>query len=198
MAQSIAVYRRTGTHKFRRVGTFNPSRENWEQFNKRIARRALLGRILAGAIAGGLLALLVVGLDRSAQAHAAERDADTFPVTAPRVCAAVAVYTQATADDWAQRAVIARAWLNRAKTHPVADCRPGLTRALSSNFSPIRWQQALDAVDAVTSGSYAIPLACARVNTVLPPVARSGSPLLQTGARAQCIIRDLAFVEVRP
>lgn len=163
-----------------------------------LSLRGTAGKLLAGAVAAGLLAALVVGLDR--QAHAAERDADTFPVTAPRVCAAVAVYTQATADDWSQRAVIARAWFNRAKGRPAVDCRTALTRVIGNNFSPIRWQQALDAVDAVASGSYPVPLACARVNTVIPPptVARLGSPLFRTGARAQCVIRDLAFVEVRP
>lgn len=196
MAQSVSVFRRTAGGKFKQVGTFNPARESWAHFNRRIERRALAKRILAAGTALALLALLVVGLERGFAAQAAE--SDSFPVTAPRVCAAVAVYTLATADDWSQRAVIARAWLNRTKIRPASDCRPALNAALSNDFSPIRWQQALDAVDAVASGSYAIPFACARVNTVLPAaVTRARSPLVRPGARAQCIIRDLAFVELR-
>lgn len=112
-------------------------------------------------------------------------------VTQPRICAAVAVYTLATADDWGQRAVIANTVLNQyAAGGP--DCRPALEAVLSNGFSPRRWQLALDAVDAVASGSYALPPGCIRANRV------ASDPLGGTvGPALHCVMGGLAFYEVR-
>lgn len=62
------------------------------------------------------------------------------------------------------------------------------TVALTNDFSERRWLLALDAVDAVASGSYSVPLACARATAVFP--------LSAADARAHCVIYDLAFVEI--
>lgn len=115
------------------------------------------------------------------------------PITDARLCAATAVYTLATADDWGQRAVIANAVLNQyAAGGP--DCRRPLEAALSLEFSVHRWQQALDAVDAVASGSYALPPGCIRANRVVsqPPLGGAVGPALH------CSMGGLSFLEVRP
>lgn len=113
-------------------------------------------------------------------------------VTDPRVCAATAVYILATADDWGQRAVIANAVLNQyAAGGP--DCREPLQTALSSDFDVLRWQQALDAVDAVASGSYALPPGCIRANRVVPSPPLGGS----VGPALHCSMGGLSFLEVR-
>ena len=114
-----------------------------------------------------------------------------------RTCAAVAVYTTATSDDWAQRAVIARANLNLFKTTGVPDCYPELVTILGDGLDDYRWQAALDAVDAVASESYALPLACERVDTVAPSTAVAGfSPLAgDPSTRSQCVISGLVFWE---
>lgn len=119
-------------------------------------------------------------------------------VTDTRILAAEVVYSTATADDWGQRAVIAHAALNAFESgvSPLPDTSGRERRGAS--FDPYLWQASLDAVDAVQSGSYAIPHACVRANAISPIAAAvrlprsSGSP-----ARTQCVIGDLAFVEVR-
>ncbi|PJK00811.1 hypothetical protein CO641_02245 [Lysobacteraceae bacterium NML91-0213] len=112
-------------------------------------------------------------------------------VTQPRVCAAVAVYSQATIYDWSQHAVIARAALNLYQGETGPDCSPDLAKILRGGLDTLRWQRALDAVDAVDSGSYDVPLACARVNRVVHV------PHDAVGPGPQCVIAGLAFAEVR-
>ncbi|MBU2049660.1 MAG: hypothetical protein KKH61_11860 [Gammaproteobacteria bacterium] len=118
-------------------------------------------------------------------------------VTSPRICAALSVYELAQENDWGLRATVAQATLNGFTLEGrVPDCAAGVGVALTTDFEPARWQLALDAVDAVSSGSYAVsPDACARANTVVPLSAEATSPV---AARAQCVIYGLAFVEVRP
>ena len=115
-----------------------------------------------------------------------------------RICAAVAVYTTTTSDAWDMRAAIALASLNSFEAAGyVEDCGAPLSAVLAGRFVPLRWQQSLDAVDAVLSGSYLVPDACARATAVvpLPADAVAASPV---AARAQCVIHDLAFVGVAP
>ncbi len=134
---------------------------------------------------------------------AATHDApDGLVITSPRICAALAVYELAAADDWDLRATIASTSLNAFRNaERVPDCAPGITKALTQNFQPARWQLALDAADAVLSGSYQVsPAACVRANAVVPLSTADGkgpstSPVL---ARAQCVMHELAFVEVVP
>ena len=135
-------------------------------------------------------------------ADATEDAPDTLVITSPRICAALAVYELAAADDWALRATVANTSLNafRDASH-VPDCAPGITKALTQNFQPARWQLALDAADAVLSGSYQVSAAaCVRANAVFPlPTADGNKP--STSAvltRAQCVMHDLAFIEVAP
>ncbi|HEL3246036.1 TPA: hypothetical protein UM344_001251 [Stenotrophomonas maltophilia] len=123
-------------------------------------------------------------------------------ITSPRICAALAVYELATADDWGLRATVANTALNAFRdADRVPDCAAGVTAALTQNFEPARWQLSLDAADAVLSGSYEIsPAACVRANAVVPLSTADGkepstSPVL---ARAQCVMHELAFVEVAP
>ncbi len=120
----------------------------------------------------------------------------------PRICAAVASYTLATGDHWDQRAVIARASLNRfQQLGHVPDCGQALAGILGEGLDRYLWQASLDAADAVLSGSYAIPLACARADHVVRSPARPVvnlvglPPSVGSVARAQCVIGDLAFVE---
>ncbi|MCD9088735.1 hypothetical protein LR961_18455 [Stenotrophomonas sp. SY1] len=71
---------------------------------------------------------------------------------------------------------------------------------MAQDFSWSRWQESLDAVDAVSSGGYSIsPDACARANTIVPLTVVPDSPpdATSVAALAQCVIYDLAFVEVR-
>lgn len=115
-------------------------------------------------------------------------------IASPRICAALAVYELADHDDWGLRATIAGTALNGFReAKRVPDCAAGVAVALTESFSPRRWQNALDAVDAVTSGSYSVPDACARATAVAPlsSVVKADSP---TAARAHCVIYDLAFV----
>lgn len=123
-------------------------------------------------------------------------------ITSPRICAALAVYELAAADDWGLRATVANTSLNAFRdASRVPDCAPGITKALTQNFQPDRWQLALDAADAVLSGSYQVsPAACVRANAVVPLSTADGkepspSPVL---VRAQCVMHDLAFIEVAP
>ncbi len=116
-------------------------------------------------------------------------------ITSPRICAALEVYTLANENDWGLRTTIAQAVLNGfSDAGRVPDCAAGVSAALAKDFSPYRWQLALDAVDAVVAGTYSVsPDACARANTVVPLSTEATSPVV---ARARCVIYDLAFVEV--
>jgi len=166
--------------------------------NLRSARLGLVA--LACFIVLGVAAWAVPG-DAPA-ADATEDAPDTLVITSPRICAALAVYELAAADDWALRATVASTSLNafRDASH-VPDCAPGITKALTQNFQPARWQLALDAADAVLSGSYQVsPAACVRANAVFPlPIADGKEPSTSTVlTRAQCVMHDLAFIEVAP
>lgn len=122
------------------------------------------------------------------------------PVTDPRILAAEVVYTAATADDWGQRAVIARTALNAIESgvSPLRHLGNGRER-LDDGFDPYLWQASLDAVDAVQSGSYAIPDACSRADTVLSDIQRESEPplLRADSAREQCVLGGLTFVVSR-
>lgn len=127
---------------------------------------------------------------------------DGLVITSPRICAALAAYELAAGDDWALRATVANTALNAFRdADRVPDCAAGITKALTHNFQPARWQLSLDAADAVLSGSYQVsPAACVRANAVVPLSTADGkepstSPVL---ARAQCVMHELAFVEVAP
>lgn len=149
--------------------------------------------------------LAVVAWASPSEAPASEANADNpddLVITSPRICAALAVYELANADDWGLRATIAYATLNAFNdAQRVPDCASGVGAALTAGFQPARWQLALDAVDAVQSGSYQVSLeACVRANAVVPLSTADGnepstSPVL---VRAQCVMSDLAFVEVTP
>jgi len=150
-----------------------------------------------------VLAVTAWASPSDAPAAPAEGDApDGLVITSPRICAALAVYELAAADDWGLRATVANTSLNAFRdASRVPDCAPGITKALTQNFQPERWQLALDAADAVLSGSYQVsPAACVRANAVVPLSTADGkepstSPVL---ARAQCVMYDLAFIEVAP
>lgn len=148
------------------------------------------------AIATGLGTFFSPSSPSTDEPGQAVRAPTALVITSPRICAALEVYTKATADDWGLRATIAQATLNGFnETGRVPDCAAGVSAALTHEFSPHRWQLALDAVDAVASGSYSVfPDACARANAVVPlSTDETASPV---AARAQCVIYDLAFVEV--
>ncbi|MBB3806378.1 hypothetical protein FHR51_002530 [Xanthomonas arboricola] len=123
---------------------------------------------------------------------------EQLSITSPRFCAALVVYELATADDWSLRAGIARAALNGfATAGRVPDCAQGVAAVLTRDeFSTRRWQNALDAVDAVDSGDYALPDSCARANAIFP--ADASPALASTAPAAQCVMHGLAFVEVQP
>ncbi len=120
-------------------------------------------------------------------------------VTSPRICAALAVYDLAQHDDWGLRATIAHTALNGFRVADrVPNCAAGVGTALTQDFEPRRWQAALDAVDAVTSGSYSVsPDACTRATAVAPlsSVVNAETP---SAARVHCVIYDLAFVSAAP
>ncbi|ASK94483.1 hypothetical protein KWH04_15995 [Xanthomonas campestris pv. trichodesmae] len=120
-------------------------------------------------------------------------------MTSPRFCAALAVYELATVDDWGLRAGIARAALNGFTTAGrVPDCAEGVATVLTrDDFSARRWQDALDAVDAVDSGDYALPYSCTRANAVIP-VDAPASLATTLPVAAQCVMHGLALVEVQP
>lgn len=143
-----------------------------------------------------IVVLLIALLNAAGQQPAVQVDVqDTAPVqhdssTRPadaRTYAALAVYHGATADDWLQRAAIAQTALNAYRAGGAA--LDGQTRvAPTGALDPIAWRNALDAVDAVSSGDYEVPLACAQATAVVPASTRWPG--------AQCVIRDLAFVEL--
>lgn len=149
--------------------------------------RALLASLLL--VLGGCAA---TGHPEPTQVTAVATDGDvTVPadlvIVSPRICAALAVYELAEHDDWGLRATIAGTALNGFhEAASVPNCAAGVAVALTHNFSERRWLLALDAVDAVASGSYSVPLACARATAVVP--------LSAADARAHCVIYDLAFV----
>lgn len=164
-------------------------------------RSARLGLIALACF----IALAVAAWASPSTAPAAPADGDApdgLVITSPRICAALAVYELAAADDWGLRATVANTSLNAFRdASRVPDCAPGITKALTQNFQPERWQLALDAADAVLSGSYQVsPAACVRANAVVPLSTADGkepstSPVL---ARAQCVMYELAFIEVAP
>lgn len=123
----------------------------------------------------------------------------SLSVEDPRVCAALAAYRLATGDHWDQRAAIARAALNRFQAlGEVPDCGQAMGATLAAGLDPYLWQSSLDAVDAVTSGSYALPDACVRADTVSPAVTTAGPSLPAASARTHCVIADLAFYQADP
>lgn len=119
-------------------------------------------------------------------------------INSPRICAALAVYELADHNDWGLRATIAATALNGYRAaEGVPNCAVGVAVALTQDFSQRRWQDALDAVDAVTTGSYSIsPAACARATTVVR--LSTADPEQPPAAQARCVIYDLAFLEVSP
>lgn len=155
--------------------------------------RALFASLLL--ILGGCAA---TGQPEHAPAAAVTTDGDvTVPadlvITSPRICAALAVYELADHDDWGLRGTIAATALNGFRAADrVPNCAAGVAVALTADFSPRRWREALDAVDAVASGSYPVPDACARATAVLPLSAVKAGP--PPAARAHCVIYELAFV----
>lgn len=163
--------------------------------NSRRSRTLRAIGLFAAGYAVVVLATYVLRADEGAPAES------NIPlhVADSRVCAAAAVYGLSTVDDWSQRAAIAQAALNRfdALGH-VPNCGSVLTAIVDGGLDTYEWQAALDAVDAIQSGSYHLPLACARADTVLPLSSPAEPPLLRAAAaRAQCVIGDLAFVEAR-
>lgn len=131
--------------------------------------------------------------------HAAPAPVDEpLIVTDARICAAVAVYALAKSDAYDQRAAVANTVLNRFKQlGHVPDCGGPLSDIVGRGLDEYRWRSALDAVDAIQSGSYALPLACVRADTVVPPTVPAGSPLYRAAARTQCVLSGLAFVEAQ-
>ncbi|MGX2089218.1 hypothetical protein [Xanthomonas campestris] len=160
--------------------------------------RAVTARLTCLALAAALAAGCAVTGQPTAEPTTATGEAipEQLSITSPRFCAALAVYELATVDDWSLRAGIARAALNGfATAGRVPDCAQGVAAALiGGDFIPRRWQEALDAVDAVDSGDYALPDSCARANAVMPADAAA----FPATAHAQCVMHGLAFVEVQP
>ncbi len=156
-----------------------------------LTRTEALIALLLGAIAVPLLSC--------APAMPAASSAREYPeVRHPRICAAVVVYALGRRDDWVYRAVIAQTAINAFNSSSTApDCGNGAGAVLSGDFSPARWQQALDVVDAVASGDYVVaPEACARAVRIVPldPALQISLLDAQDAARAQCVVHDLAFV----
>lgn len=127
---------------------------------------------------------------------------DGLVITSPRICAALAVYGLAGANDWTARAAVATTALNAFRdTTQAPDCAAGVTAALTRDFQPSRWQLALDSVDAVLAGTSQLsPAAWARAKAATPLMAEDGKepstmPVL---ARAHCVVNELAHLEVAP
>lgn len=111
-------------------------------------------------------------------------EAEPAPTSA-RYFAALAVYHQATADDYLQRAVIAKTALNTFHAGGGAELLRGRADA-AGVADPLRWQQALDATDSVIAGDYVLPEACTRATAIA-----SSTDRRWPGSR--CVVRDLAF-----
>ena len=147
-----------------------------------------------GAASGAVLSLLICVAFAALQAPTAAAPATLAPplATAPaRECAARAVFYTATEDDWGQRALIAYTVLNRAPSPDAGiPCGfPSPPPAGVGDFSDAYfWLSAVDAVDAIASGSYDVPPACTGATEILP---FSDSP------RSQCVIGSLAFEGAR-
>ncbi|WP_241235243.1 hypothetical protein [Xanthomonas arboricola] len=160
--------------------------------------RAVTARLTCLALAAALAASCAVTGQPAAEPTTATGEGipEQLSITSPRFCAALAVYELATVDDWSLRAGIARAALNGfATAGRVPDCAEGVAAVLTRDeFSARRWQNALDAVDAVGSGDYALPDSCARANAVMPADAAA----FPATAHAECVMHGLAFVEVQP
>ncbi|NIK62624.1 hypothetical protein [Xanthomonas cannabis] len=160
--------------------------------------RAVTARLTCLALAAALAAGCAVTGQPAAEPTTATGEGipEQLSITSPRFCAALAVYELATVDDWSLRAGIARAALNGfATAGRVPDCAEGVAAVLTRDtFSARRWQNALDAVDAVDSGDYALPDSCARANAVMP----ADATVFPATAHAQCVMHGLAFVEVQP
>lgn len=109
----------------------------------------------------------------------------TFPPTTARDCAIRAVY-HFSDDDYGQRALIASAVLNTSTAPDVGlECgAPLLPSDVGGLPDPYRLQAAIDAVDAVASGSYELPVACDGVTAFASP---------EAAPRSQCVYRGLAF-----
>lgn len=115
-----------------------------------------------------------------------------------RTCAALAAYRLATGDHWDQRAAVAQAALNRFRAlGEVPDCGDALAMVVAQGIDRHLWQASLDAVDAVRAGSYLLPDACVRADTVSPTAsaATATSTVHPGSARTRCVIGDLAFSE---
>lgn len=148
----------------------------------------------AAALALAILAIVGIHVFLAARAGPAALEAPisySLQVDQPRVCAAVAAYAGATEDQWDQRAALAQASLNRFRQlGHVPDCGGALGAILTEGLDQHLWQASLDAVDAVQAGSYVLPDACMRADTVAATPAGQSTP-----ARAQCVIGSLAFFE---
>lgn len=154
-------------------------------------RRAFNLQVFAlGFVAGGAFLFLgSTALGGDAGASGPPSDAGVVVLasspTSARDCAIRAVYHYAD-DDFGQRALIAAAVLNTALAPDAGlDCgAPPLPSSIGGLPDPYRMQSAIDAVDAVASGSYDVPPACTGVSSVSLP---SEAP------RSQCVYGGLAF-----
>ena len=112
-------------------------------------------------------------------------------ITDQRTCAALQVYQLAKEDDFFLSATIASTSLNAFQASGAEpSCGKELASALSGPFNARAWTDALTAVDAVTTGDYALPDACGGATAILPSLPVVPSP---DGAPSQCVIYDLAF-----
>lgn len=152
------------------------------------------------AFAGGVIftcsALLLFGPEYAPPAIADAGDTaefhnlPTYPPTTARDCAVRAVY-HFSDDDWGQRALIASAVLNTSIAPDVGlECgAPLLPSDVGALPDPYRLQAAIDAFDAVASGSYELPVACDGVTAFSSP---------EAAPRSQCVYGDLAFTTAEP
>jgi hypothetical protein len=143
------------------------------------------------------LALAVLAAFCLAEDAAAPVADDGFQVVVPdaRTCAALAVY-ESKAQDWFLRAMIARASLNASNAGmPDPHCDQGLRRAIAGPLDTFDWQTALDAVDVVESGDYAIaPEACLNVTRAIPlDRPNLSSADVSEAAAAKCVVGNTAF-----
>lgn len=149
---------------------------------QRFKRSTGAGRFVLGFIAGAIYAGLTL-----ASCQTTKRDGFT-PLAAaaatPRDCAIRTVYHYAQ-DDYGQRALIAAAVLNASVPNVGTPCEAPLLPADVGDLpDPYRLQASIDAVDAVASGSYTLPVACDGVTAFSPP---------ESAPRSQCVYAGLAF-----